>query len=418
MKFRLFIPLVISLVISGIWLASQRRLITKLEQKSSILHKSIATRLSGVGDDSQFAKKAASATAAKEMEPLDWKKIAAQFAKIRDSYDSGNTWIMLCFEHRLQSMTKEELVAALDEITALDLPVGSRAMLEKMIAGSLLRKDPERAFTRFVDRFQDQNSLIVWELCRASQEWVEKDPTSAVAWLDEQIAAGKFDSKSLDGKSHPRQQFEGALLNVLLTSDLDAAARRLGAIPEDQRRDIMTHHQFQFLKEENQFKFAKLVRSQVPIDAQADTLAQQAGHLVSKGYSEVTEYLDRIEATTAERAKCAEVAAESKMKIHNDKKITRENLDEMREWVAIQAPEALASITLNALCNAMLGDHKMEFSEAADLAVQYNQTSVDDEVLASFLESRSARENKELARVLTEKITDGKRREEILKHLR
>ena len=258
------------------------------------------------------------------------------------------------------------------------------------------------------------------EYVAQAEPWVmKKDPAKAAAWFDQQIAAGKFDSKSLDGESRPRQRFEGALINVLLASDPDAAGRRLGAIPEDQRGEVLSQYQFQSLKEESQLAFAKLVRSQVPADEQADTFAQQASYLVSRdGYSKVSEYLDRIEATPAERTKCAEEAAESKLSNHNGKKVTRENLDEMREWVTTQAPEALGSITGKALGNAMQGSRKMEFSEAADLAVQYNQTSDNDEVLASFLESWSARENKEQARALAEKITDEKRREEILKDLK
>ena len=378
----------------------------------------MAARSSGAEDDSPGAKKALSAKAAKDKEPLDWKKIAAQFAEMRQSGGMGDMRTMMRFQQRLQAMTKEELVAALDEIAALDLPAESRAMLEQMLAGPLVQKDPELALTRFIDHIQDQNSGMAWQLSNALQEWAKKDPAKASAWFDQQIAAGKFDSKSLDGESRPRQQFEGALINVLLASDPDAAGRRLGAIPEDQRRDVLMQYQFQSLKEESQLAFAKLIRSQVPADEQADTLAQQASHLGSReGYSKVTEYLDRIEATPTERAKCAEEAAESKLRNQDGKKVTRENLDEMREWVTTQAPEALASITGKSLGTAMQGRQKMEFSEVADLALQYNQISGNDDVLTNFLESWPARENKEQARALAEKITDEKRREEILKDL-
>ena len=315
-------------------------------------------------------------------------------------------------------MTKEELFAALDQIAALDLPAESRAWLEQMLVEPLDQKDPELALTRFIDRIQDRNSVVAWLLSSNYQEWANKDPAKAAAWFDQQIAAGKFDSKSLDGESRSRKRFEGALINVLLASDPDAAERRLGAIPEDQRGEVLSQYQFQSLKEESQLAFAKLVRSQVPADEQADTLAQQASHLVSReGYSKVTEYLDRIEATPAERAECVEEAAESKLRNQDGKKVTRENLDEMREWVTTQAPESLGSITGKALGIATQGHQKMEFSEAADLAVQYNQTSDNDEVLTNFLESWLAHENREQARALAEKITDEKRREEILKDL-
>jgi hypothetical protein len=413
-----FIPPVVALVIAGGWLASQHQSITRLEQESSILRKSMAARSSGAEDDSPGAKKALSAKAAKDKEPLDWKKIAAQFAEMRESGGMGNMRTNMRFHQRLRAMTKEELFAALDQIAALDLPAESRAWLEQILIEALDQKDPELALTRFIDRIQDRNSGVAWLLSSNYQEWANKDPAKAAAWFDQQIAAGKFDSKSLDGESRSRKRFEGALINVLLASDPDAAERRLGAIPEDQRSEVLSRYHFQSLKEKSLLAFAKLVRSQVPADEQADTLAQQASRLVSReGYSKVTEYLDRIEATPAERAKCAEEAAESKLRNQDGKKVTRENLDEMREWVTTQAPEALASITGKTLGNAMQGDHKMEFSEAADLALQYNQISGNDDVLTNFLESWPARENKEQARALAEKITDEKRREEILKDL-
>ena len=419
MKPTSFIPPVAALVIAVGWLGSQRQTIATLEQESALLRKHIAARTSSTASDPQHGKSAAPAKIAKDKEPIDWKKIAAQFAELQHSGGMGDMRTMMKFQQRLQAMTKEELVAALDEIATLDLPKESRAMLEQMLIGPLVQKDPELALSRFIDRLQDQHGGMSWQLSSAMQEWAKKDPAKATAWFDQQIAAGTFDSKSLDGKSRPRQQFEGGLINVLLASDPAAAGRRLGALPADQRSEVLSQFQFQQLKEEDQLAFAKLVRGQVPEKDQARALAGQASRMVSSdGYSKVTEYLARIEATPAERAACAGEAAEAKLRNYNGKKVTREDLDTMREWVSTQAPEALGRITGEALGNAMQGGSKMEFSEAADLAVQYNQAGGNDEVLASFLESWPARQNKEQARVLAAKITDGKRREEILKRLK
>ncbi len=409
----------VALIIAGSWIGSQRQSIATLEKESEVLRKHIAARASGAGADSRQAKFAAPGKEAKDKQPLDWKKIAAQFAEMQGSGGMGDMRAMMRFQQRVQAMTKEELVAALDEIAALELPADSRAMLEQMLIGPLAQKDPELALTRFIDRIEDQKSSVVWQLSSALHEWAKKDPATASAWFDRQIAAGTFDSKSLDGKSRSRQQFEGGLINVLLAADLDAAGHRLSAIPADQRSEVMSQPQFQQLEDEDQPGFAKLIRGQVPENQQASTLAQQASRMVSSGgYSKVTEYLDRIEATPAERAACAEEAAESKLRNYDGKKVSREDLDAMREWVGGQAPQALGSITGKVLGNALQGGNKMEFSEAADLAVQYNQTSGNDEVLASFLESWPARQNKEQARALAEKIADGKRRGEILKHLK
>lgn len=409
-----FIPPLVALAIVGGWLGTQRRSIATLEKESVLLRKHLAALSSGSGPDAPSSKPKAPDQLAKGKEPLDWKKIAAQFAEMQQSGGTGDMRVMMRFQQRLQAMSKEELVAALDEIAALDLPAESRAMLEQMLIGPLVQKDPELALTRFIDRLQDNDGSLGWQLSNAFQEWAKKDPGKATAWFDQQIAAGKFDSKSLDGKSQSRIQFEGALINILLASDPATAALRLGAMPENQRGKVM-RYSLNPLKEEDQMAAAKLVRDQLPAKDQAEALGRLASQLVgNNGYSKVAGFLDRIEATPAERTACAEKAAESKIgRSSYEKKVTREDLDTMREWVGTQAPGSTDSITGKILGNAIQGGGKMNFSEAADLAIQYN-----DEVLATFLESGPARQNKEQARVLAEKISDLKRREKILKNLK
>lgn len=415
----LFIPPFVALAIAGTWLGSQRQSISTLEKQSAVLRQAIANRTSVTASDSPQGKSAPTAKAAKDKEPIDWKQVAVQFAERRQAGGMSDMRTMMRFQQRLQEMSKEELLAALDEIAALDLPEETRNRLEQMIIGPLVEKDPELALTKFIDRLQDNGGALSWQLSNAMQKWAKKDPAAAITWLDKQIAAGKFDSKSLDGRSQSRIQFEGNLIHELLSSDPDAAGLRLAALPEDQRRETLSRFSFQPLKEEDQLAFAKLVRDQVSENDQAQTLAQQAARLAGKdGFSKVTEFLDRIQATPAERSACVEQAAESSIRsISHRNKITREDLDTMREWVTAQAPESTGSVTGKALANALQGSHKMEFSEAAELAVQYHDASGNNDVLSSFLEGWPARQNKEQARILAGKISDPKRREEILKNL-
>jgi hypothetical protein len=417
----LLLPPVVALAIAGTWLSSQHRSISTLEQESAVLQKAISARSSSSQADSSTAKPPSANKAAKAKEPLDWKKISAQFAEMQGSDGTGDIRSMMKFQQRLQAMSKEELVAALDEIAALDLPKESRDALEEMLIGPLAQKDPELALTKFIDRIQEGRGMKGWQLANAMQEWAKKDPSSAIAWFDQQIAAGKFASKSLDGKSLSRLQFEGSLITVLLGSDPDAAGRRLAALPEDQRDEALSQFSFQPFKEENQAAFAKLVRDEIPEKDQARTLGQKASALMRNDgeYSKVTEFLDRIQATAVERAACVEQAAESKLQtISNKKKITREDLDTMREWVTTHAPESTGPVTGKALANATQGGRKMEFSEAADLAVEYHTAADNDDVISTFLESSDVRQNKEQARTLAKKISDPKRREEILKNLK
>ncbi len=420
LKIPLLIPPVAALAIAGAWLGSQRQSISTLERESAVLEKAIAARTSGISQDSPRSKPTAPDKAAKDKEPIDWQKVAAQFAEMRQSGGGGDMRTMMRFQQRLQAMSKEELVTALEEIAALDLPAESRNMLEQMILGPLVEKDPELALTRFIDRLQDNNGSLSWQLSNAMQGWAKKDPVAATTWFDQQIAAGKFDSKSLDGKSQSRLHFEGSLTYVLLSSDPDAAGRRLAGLPADQRDEALSQFSRHPLEENDQLAFANLVRNQVPEKEQARALAQQASRLVSdEGYSKVTEFLDRIQATPAERSASVEQAAENRIQsISFQKKITRDDLDSMREWVAAQAPEKTGTVTGKVLADASQNGRKMEFSEAAEIAVQYHDASGNDEVLSAFLDGWPARQNKEQARLLAEKISDVKRRGEILKKLK
>lgn len=417
MKPKILIPPAVALVIAGGWLGGQRHLISTLEKESAALLTQIAARSAEVGTGSSLANPTAPAKGAKENDPLNWKKLASSIkAMMQNENGLGDMRTMLRLQQKLQKMSKEEIIAALDEIAALDVPADERAFLENMLLGPLIQKDPELALTRFIDRAEGNHGVLGWQLSNALREWAKKDPAKAMAWLDTQIAAGKFESKSLDGKSQSRIQFEGAMINMLLDSDVDAATRRLAGMPADQRGEVLGNYSFQALKLEDQVAFAKLVRDQLPEKDQARTLAQQASRIVSAdGFSEVTQFLDRIEATPAERIACAEQAAETKIgTLSPQKKITSENLDAMREWLGSQAPGSIDSITGKVLGEVAQGGRAMDFAEAAQLALQYAQASGSDDVLAEFLESLAAYQNQDQARLLAAKISDPKLREKIL----
>lgn len=408
----------VALAIAGGWIGTQRRSISTLEQESALLEKSIATRsIEALGESSQ-GKPALPGKGSKTKDPIDWKKVAAQFAEMNQSGGMGDMRAAMRFQQRLQAMSRDELVLALDEIAALDLPKDTRSMLEQMIISPLAGKDPEYVLTRCIGSLDEKGGSMGWQLSAALQEWAKKDPAKATTWFDQQIAAGKLDSKSLDGKSRSRGQFEGALIGILLSSDPDAAGRRLDGLPEDQRADSLGSFSYTPVKEADQAAFAKMIRDHLPAGEQAEVVARQVSHLVTQeGFTQVDEYLSRINATPGERTACAEEAAEWRIqRLGKSAKITGKDLDRMRQWTATQAPDATDSITGKALARATQGGRdKLDFAEGAALAVQYHQTSGNDDVLASFLEHGNAHANKEAARAIAEKISDPKRRQQFLK---
>ena len=413
MKPIFFIPPAVVLLAAGLWLGGQRHKISGLEKESAALRKQIAARSVATADPS-LAKANGPAKAAKSKDPLDWKKIAAEFA----DRQGGDMRTMMRLQQRLQAMSTEELIASLDEIAVLDLTSEARSLLEQMLLGPLSEKDPELALTKFIGRLETNQSSM-WQLSAALGKWLEKDPAKATAWFDREIAAGTFEAKALDGRSRSRIQFEGAAVAFLLASDPTAAARRLGALPADQRDEVVQQHSFQQLKEEDQVAFAKLVRGQTPEAEQAEALARQAVRMaVQDRYTKAADFMKRIEATPAERKACVEEVAESMTQnFSHQKPMTREDFDRMRGWVGEQNPGSLGVVTGRTLATASQNG-RIDFPEAAELAMQYHAAAGNDDVLGAFLESNAARSNKEAARPLVEKISDHARREKILERLK
>jgi hypothetical protein len=413
---------VIALVLAGLWVADQRLSISTLERASSLLQEHLtAARSASLNTHSKYAKPTATASAATNKKPLDWKEIADQLAEMNQSGGLYDLRLMKRLQQCTQAMSKEELVTALDEISALDLPAVSRDELEQLLIGELVAKDPEFALTHYIDRLHDESSIIKWARLNALNGWMAKDSTKAVTWFDQQIAAGRFDSKSLDGKNRGRNRFEQAVIKVLLGTDPDAASRRLGAIAPDQRVEILGGgYPSLEIKEGDELAFATLVRGQVLEKDQTDVLAKQVSRLVTDdGYAKATGFLDRIAATPIERLACARQAAEIRIEsISHNRKITREDLDSMREWTKTQAPNSTDNITGKAIGVALrYGRGTLDFAAASELVFHYHAASGNDDVITAFLSSDAYPDHKEQALALAAQITDPKRREEILKNL-
>lgn len=391
-----------------------------MEEESAVLRKHLVSRASGAEVDQPSSKPEPSGNASKEKEPIDWKNLAEQIIEMKRGGGMGDMRAMMRLQQRLQAMSAGDLVAALDEITALELPEESRMMLEQMLIGPLCQKDPELALTRYADRIGEENGGMSWQLSNAMKEWAGKDSLKAMAWMDQQIAEGNFNSRSLDGKSRPRMQFEGMLIGSLLSSNPTAAADRLRGLPEDQRSEVLRHYTGNAVSEENQLAYADLVRAEIPEEIQADTLAQQASSLAwQEGYQKIDGYLDRIEASPSERAAVVGETLEMKVRQLAEKRaVTREDIDTMRKWADKQSPESTDRVTGKALAHTLSSEHPMKFSEAAELVTQYNDAGGNDKVLIGFLSEPEIRTNKKEARALAERIADPKNREMILERLK
>ena len=410
------LPPVVALVLVGTWLGILHLSIAATESQNRMLRAHIAAaRLVGPARAGNQAK--AAEKPAKDGGPLDWRKLAGVVGEMQKSGGLGDLRTMVHFQQRLQTMTREELVAALDEVATLELPAASGAMLEQLLVTPLIDKDPALVLTRFTARLGGPDEAIHRQLAAALKAYATSDPRKAAAWFDQQVGAGKFDSSALNGRSQTRLQFEGALLGVLVGTDPSAAAGRLAALPDDQRAEAIGNAALDPGAKADLTTFAKLVRSQVPASEQSAAFARQAGQWAAQGgYDGATEYLTSIKFTPDERLACIEQAVMTQV-FSTTKKLGAADLDSLREWVGSQAPQVSDSLTANVLCAAALGNRKLDFAQAAELAIHCSQADGDDDVLINFVETWAARGNKEQARELAEKISDAKRRAATLKRL-
>lgn len=358
-------------------------------------------------------------SASRSKQAIDWKQMSGNL--LAAEADDGNVEVraMIDFQLRIAEMTREEMIAALDEISGLDLSDAERAALEEKILESLVKKDPAYALDRFVDRIESEPDGVGWQLSNAMKEWAKKDLAAATAWLDRQIAAGKFESRTLDGNSEMRVQFESALLESLLGSDLGVAGNRLAALPEDQRREVLENFSFSDLSPEQQKSYAALVRGLVPADEREGSFAHIAEQLVDEnGYAKVSGFLDSVNATAEERTAAARQVAETRLaNLASDGEVTQGEIDSLRTWLNKQTAGQTDAIIGKALAEAAQDGESFDFSEASQLAIKYQKSSGSDDVLIAFLQSYSAHSNLEEARHLADMISDEKLRAEVLRKL-
>ncbi|RYD23237.1 MAG: sigma-70 family RNA polymerase sigma factor [Verrucomicrobiaceae bacterium] len=333
MKATAFVPPAIVLVIAGAWIGSQRETIHALDRQSLLLETAIAYRgltASAEGHDSTVSLLASSETAKGE-DLLDWNDIAN---RIRDS--SFSDMDQMKFDLHMKSLTQEEMLAALDEIARLQIPEKLQNDLENMVLYPFSKRFPEYIVRHLTGRELDGSSEF--ELQGAFEAWAKRDSIGAGAWLDEQVSAGTFNPKTLDGKNWIWIKYEAGLFRSLLLQEGDALETRLGRFPADLRKDIL-HALGTAWKPSGAFEpgeeeaFSKLVRRNLSTEEQAELFAIRADQVESGGFPAVDKFLKAIEATQDERVRCVRAVAASNISgISVNRSVRHEDVAALRDW--------------------------------------------------------------------------------------
>jgi RNA polymerase sigma factor (sigma-70 family) len=408
MKTSPWMPPVVTLLVAGLWTGSKYQSLATLEAGNARKRDQIA--------HAQTSGTSVTVKTPDDDRPINWKRLATE---------KENGPEMQRLLRRLQSMTRREMIDALDRIAILECPKARRIKLESAVISPLGQIDSEWVLNRFENRLRD-NEL---PLDSAFGNWAGKDLAKATAWLDAQIAAGNFTSEQLDESVGypPRRIFEAALIGVLLATDSGAADRRLVAFPDKQRASVVSLLTNRMsnrvlnepLTEGNHLAFANLVRSQLPADHQAPMLADCIPYFWGTGeFPKFNAYMDVIEATPAERIACAgDFSGNHIRMLSNKRKVTLGDMEALRGHFAGISPHDVDVMTARSLAEAVKGrNSSMMFPQASGLAVELLEASGSDAVLATFLEIASFDEpHMKLGRELAGKVSDESRRAEIMK---
>ena len=350
-----------------------------------------------------------------ETQPIDWKEMAARISAMQGNQGPRGIREMVALQKRLLKMTNEELAAALDEIAILDISVVDRTRLESNLLEIYAEKAPAEALERFADRLS-QDDGIFWQLRNAFRNWAGQDPRTAAAWMDKQIAAGKFDSRTLDGQNELRINFEAVLLGKMLGTDPDGTTSRLNALTSEQRLQVLSRSEF---KDSDSATYANLLRGATQGEESLRNAFSQTGAklLNEGGFEKVDGFLRDAGLSAMERDAVIREAAATKVNQSVwQNGFNKEKVDEAREWLGRQAPEIEAHTTGSILARA--GDQG-QFDKAAEIALQYHESSGSDELLATFIENAAAQgANKDRARQLIDHLSDPVRKAALIGKLK
>jgi len=417
-----FILPVASLALVGAWNAVQVRSIHSVEKTGTELRGKIAVaRASSMPDlaGSSGSGKAGGTNSKAGVKNRDWKELAAMLLEAEKG-TSSDLRSQMAFQQDLRGMSRDEIIAALDDIANLGLSDEARELLENQMLDALIKQDPEYALKRFADRIEGDSNEFSWQLSTAFGQWAKTDLAAAKRWFDEQVRDGKFDSKSLDGRSDTLLQFESELMESLIATDVNAAAQQLAGLPEDQRREVLEKLSFADLSPAEQQAYTDLIRQYIPADERQGSFAHIASQLVDdSGYDKVTAFLDAVQATPEERAAAAKQTADSQLEqLADEGKVNQASVDKLRDWLKEQSPGNVDSLTGKALAEAAQDGGEFDYAEASQLVLKYQKSTGSDDILVAFLEGYSAHSNLDQAIHLAEMISDERRRAQVLKNLK
>jgi len=203
-----------------------------------------------------------------------------------------------------------------------------------------------------------------------------------------------------------------------LTSDPEAAGRRIEALPAGQLPALFGNLANENLSDGEQVEFLKLVRENLPAKEQVKAITA-AVEPMAQDFGKIVAFLDRAGLEGDERDGAVVAAGARNIKnVACNRNVTKADLDAVRDWVTREAPTMLGRTTGEALAWACDYGVKLGFNDAAALAMNYRESPDSDDILVALLGSGTAKKNRGRALALATEIDDEGKRNTVLETLR
>ncbi len=420
----LWIVLVLLAAGFGIWIVKSNKTVDKLQEDLSATRKQMKQLENHSGASDGASAKVNNGTGGSRRpskdDKIDWRAMSGILEQFNEGVDGPALDDMYDkMLSRMASMSQAELYEALDEIDSLGLSQVKQSELTAEVVDFLMERDPEGILKRFDDRIgsdDDVGSI----LAEAVGYMADKDPAAAVRWMDEKIKAGKFISKTLDGSSEARVEYESVLMARILGASGGEAIERIKALPIEDRLDVLEQMDLTELWPAAQSQYVEILRNLVPEDDREGAFGYMASELAYEGgFEAVDAFMKQVNPTPAERSAAASQAALGKiLAISEDRALTGSDVDQMREWLQSNVSADVDQITGGTIGEAFEDDGYFDYEKAQKLALEYNEMAGNDQVLVGFLRSYAATENPDEAAKLLNLVKDPDLRMELAEELK
>lgn len=340
---------------------------------------------------------------------IDW-KMAEMVSKSERSIADE-----ILLRRQIEALSLDEVVAALDELEASDMPERSKMNLSRQFILKLANTDPRLALDRF-SKYADEDLNVGNMLVVAMESWVKRDSAAALAWLDQWVASNPVYDHALSRISSGRIKFESVVIKAMLSDKPDLLAERISAMPREEAVRLFNNIDWERSKNTDPFAFAELVRRSLPKEERDVVLKDKAGMVAQYGLDKASEFLDRIQAKPDELKACLQTIVTTRIERDSSESDLGKEIKAMRDWVAARASEQADALTGVAFGYALEG-RDLDFDEVAPVVMAFHQSAGNDEVLHAFLKNGGCCHGSKSLE-LAGKISDPAVREEVIRHIK